>query len=243
MSSRSTPKHVVIDTLEHARRNVKAHDLEAIKASLRRFGFGAPLVIDARTGRLVGGHGRVDALLQMKADGEKPPQGITRTKAGWRAPAFWWTSADDVEADAFAVALNSVQDAGGYDEASLAQLVAQLGREKLEGTGLTEGEIDALVRAGSVPAPSGKTDSDRVKDPAPLGQNPKGGTTQEETDNLRGSFADTEVRTIALECNEEQYARLVELMAQAREDHRVDTNTEALEAVLATRYPKALDDL
>lgn len=46
-------------------RNPKLHDLPRIAASIERFGFVAPLVMDATTGRLVAGHGRLEALGQV----------------------------------------------------------------------------------------------------------------------------------------------------------------------------------
>jgi hypothetical protein len=228
-----------IQTLEPAKRNVKTHDLAAIKASIRRFGFGAPLITDTRTGRLVGGHGRVDALREMRDAGEEPPAGVRLIKKGkrWKVPVFAWTSSDDDEADAFAIALNRVQDAGGYDLPSLEQLAAVLGPDGLAGTGFTEAEIDSLVRAGTIPN-DGATSTDRdqlPKDPAPLGQSPKG----DDAPHSAGNTDDLEVRTIHLEGDDAWFERISELLAIARADHHLDSNTEALEAVLASRYPNA----
>ena len=229
-----------IETLQAAERNVKTHDIQAIQASIRRFGFGAPLVIDDRTSRLVGGHGRVYALREMRDAGEPAPRGVRLIKKGkrWKVPVFAWTSADDDEADAFAIALNRVQDAGGYDLAGLEQLAGYLGAVGLEGTGFTEAEIDSLIRAGKVVSDGAtSTDRDQLKDPAPPGQEPKG---DDSSAHQGGNSEDLEVRTIALEGDETWHSRITALLARARTDHALDTNTEALEAVLAGRYPDAV---
>jgi len=48
--------------------NARLHgerNLDAIQASLRRFGQAEPLVLNARTGRLVAGHGRLQAMRRL----------------------------------------------------------------------------------------------------------------------------------------------------------------------------------
>lgn len=54
-----------------ALRNPKTHDAEAIGASVERFGYVEPMVLDERTGRLVAGHGRLEHLLALQKKGGK----------------------------------------------------------------------------------------------------------------------------------------------------------------------------
>jgi hypothetical protein len=116
-------EYMPLDEIPSAVRNVKRHDLEQIVRSIRRFGFGDSVIIDERTGRLVSGHGRVEALRAMfQADPEHPPLGTGTHKQPslplrWRVPVQrGWASVDDVEAEAFIVACNKLVEAGGWDK-------------------------------------------------------------------------------------------------------------------------------
>jgi hypothetical protein len=62
--------------------NPKKHDINGIVRSIREHGFASPVIVD-RSGTIVCGHGRVEALRRMKISGEKSPKGITRT---WKVP-------------------------------------------------------------------------------------------------------------------------------------------------------------
>ena len=60
-----------------APRNPRAHSsLPLVRASIDRFGFVDGAVHDGRTGRIVAGHGRLEALTAMEAAGEHPPDGV-----------------------------------------------------------------------------------------------------------------------------------------------------------------------
>lgn len=59
-----------VDALKPAVRNPKDHDLGELMTSIERFGFVDAVVLDERSGRLVAGHGRVEALQAMKKDGK-----------------------------------------------------------------------------------------------------------------------------------------------------------------------------
>ena len=53
--------------------NPKDHDIEEILTSFKRFGFVAFPTIDERTQVMVAGHGRCEALEQLRAAGLPPP--------------------------------------------------------------------------------------------------------------------------------------------------------------------------
>lgn len=142
--------------------NPKHHALASIEASLRRFGLGAPFVIDDRTGLLSSGHGRREALLAMRARGEPPPAGVDVRLEGeaeeWIVPAETWTSADDREAHAFLVAANRLTEQGGWNAPHLNRILEILGPSRLAGVGFDEHDLAtvrmaAAAAAASVPIP------------------------------------------------------------------------------------------
>ena len=128
-----------------ADRNPKQHRIPAIVESIERFGFVAPLLIDDRTGRLVAGHGRVEALRARQADGGAPPAGISVDRDGeWSVPAIRGVAfADDSEALAYLLADNRICEAGGWDQAQLREVMAEI--EDRSGLGWDDREIDILL--------------------------------------------------------------------------------------------------
>lgn len=143
---RAQVRRIALDEIRGADSNVKTHDVELVAASIRRFGFADPPVVDQRTGELLAGHGRVEALRQIRDDGEDPPAGINDA---WEIPVYvGWASADDDEADAARVALNRTTEAGGWDEPGLLTLLERLSDldDGLTGVGYDEAEVDSLRR-------------------------------------------------------------------------------------------------
>ena len=65
-----TTKRVPISALHLDPSNARSHgphNLESIEASLRRFGQAEPLVVQAGTGRVIGGNGRLVAMKELSA--------------------------------------------------------------------------------------------------------------------------------------------------------------------------------
>lgn len=108
--------------------NPKRHAVDAIRASLRTFGFQQPLLADSRTGFLLGGHGRVEALVAMKAAGEPPPPGVElrpfHEREDWAVPVVWTKTVDDAQAHALLVALNRTEELGGWDPVGLEKMLS-----------------------------------------------------------------------------------------------------------------------
>ena len=131
--------------------NPKEHDLPGIGASMRRFGYTDPVMVDERTGRLVRGHGRREELLSMKESGGKPPLRVrVREDGEWLVPVVRGVSFNsDDEALAYSLADNKLTEKGGWDKEALAgvinQLLADGGPEALEGTGFTEEDMAILL--------------------------------------------------------------------------------------------------
>jgi len=84
--------------------NPKRHDIERIKASMRRYGFTSPLIVNESSGILLAGHGRRDALLEMHQAGEPAPQNIETRNGIWFCPCIiTGVSLDDLEHQAYAL--------------------------------------------------------------------------------------------------------------------------------------------
>ena len=129
-------------------RNPKGHDTSTIEASIDRFGYLEPIVVDGRTGLIVSGHGRVKTLTARRARGEAPPEGVVEQEGGaWLVPVVsGWSSRSDVDAAAALVALNRTTELGGWVDDALLGLLDGLAEEDdgLVGVGYTGGDLDRL---------------------------------------------------------------------------------------------------
>ena len=142
--------HRDLDSVLLARTNPKRHALETVAASIRRFGFLDPVIVDGRTGRVVGGHGRIEALNAMRTGGEPRPSGIGGRGDTWLVPTVdGWQSANDGEADAALVALNLTSEQGGWDLTELAALLDQL--PGLDGVGYDDAVEACLLYTSPSP--------------------------------------------------------------------------------------------
>jgi len=137
-----------LGSLVRAPRNPKEHDVGLLRASLGRFGFVTPILLDDATGRIVAGHGRLDALQQLKATGGSPPERVRVEDGRWLVPVIRGVAfASPVEAESYLVADNQTTILGGWDEARLADLLADLAAQQaLAGTGFDAADVDALLR-------------------------------------------------------------------------------------------------
>lgn len=140
-------EYMPLSKLVRAPRNAKTHDLQAIAESMQRFGYVASVIIDDATGRLVAGHGRLDTLQSLKAQGQPPPDRIRVNGDEWLVPVQCGVSFDDAqEAEAYVVADNRTTEMGGWDETMLAEVLSDLAAaEKLDGTGYDGDDLDAML--------------------------------------------------------------------------------------------------
>lgn len=157
MAARKRPRrleYVALAELVAALVNPKGHDDDLIGQSIERFGFLDVPVVDERTSRLVGGHGRVDELRRRHAAGEPPPDGIDAAPDGtWLVPAvLGWRSASDEEAHAAGIALNRVGERGGW-KPELAEVLDVLdGTDNgLDGLGFDRLDVDEMLAAHCAP--------------------------------------------------------------------------------------------
>jgi len=150
-------EYLPIDEIQPDPRNPRAHEsIDDVKASILRFGFVDPIIHDDRTGQMIAGHGRVEALTDLHAvwlkapkRSRKVPGGITADGDRWHAPVvFGWSSADDNEAAGLLIALNRLTETSKWipdKQLALLNEIAESVRG-LEGVGYTDEDRAALQR-------------------------------------------------------------------------------------------------
>lgn len=112
-------KRVRTDSLLLDPANARRHgerNLEAIRGSLGRFGQVEPIVVQARSNRVIGGNGRLEALRSM----------------GREEVDVVFVDLDDLNATALAIALNRSAELASWDEVELARLLTALNEQAIE---------------------------------------------------------------------------------------------------------------
>ena len=132
--------------------NARLHpqpNVDAIIASLRRFGQAEPLVVQAGTKRIIAGHGRLVAMQAL----------------GWTECDVIELDVSGIDATALGIALNRSAELAEWDEPSLAKLLEKLGAEDgLAGVGFSHDEISELLdRVQSLQ--EGNVDLDVIPEP------------------------------------------------------------------------------
>lgn len=140
-------EYMPLSSLRRWARNPKEHDLGELGLALERFGYVNPMLIDERTGRLVAGHGRLDALQQRKARGMRAPERVRVEGGEWYVPVIRGIEFEDEdEAQAYVIADNRIVERGGWNEAVLAEVLADLAAGPgLDGTGYDGDDLDNVL--------------------------------------------------------------------------------------------------
>lgn len=120
--------------------NARAHgerNLDAIRASLARFGQAEPLVVQRSTRRVIGGNGRLAAMKAL----------------GWTTCDVVELDLDDTQATALGIALNRTGELAEWDLPALGKILESLkGIGELDGVGFTDKEVtgilDDIIAAG-----------------------------------------------------------------------------------------------
>ena len=157
-----------------AEKNPKKHADEQIGASIGRFGYVEPVVLDERTGRLVAGHGRIQALRRARDKGEPAPEGVEARDGEWLVPVMrGWASKTDAEAQAYLIASNRLTEAGGWEWGDLADMLKELEAQgSLQGVGYSDDELakfyasiesEALLEPNESGEPNASTDVLKVR--------------------------------------------------------------------------------
>jgi ParB family transcriptional regulator, chromosome partitioning protein len=134
---------VPIDSISADPANVRRHparNLDAIKASLRRFGQQRPILVDG-SGIVRAGNGTLEAAKAL----------------GWREIAIVQTGLTGSEATAYAIADNRMAELAEWDEVALSETLRALQLEDfpVEAAGFTDDEVDQLLGQlgdGALPA-------------------------------------------------------------------------------------------
>jgi ParB-like chromosome segregation protein Spo0J len=151
-------RRVPLDSLHADPANARTHDarnLRAIADSLAEFQQVSPLVVQAGTGRVIGGNGRLEA---MRA-------------AGWPEADVVELDIGDVRAAALGIALNRTAELAGWDDTALAATLRALqseldGDRLLAAVGYDPAELDGLLErmaadlAGQTEPRPGEPDGD-----------------------------------------------------------------------------------
>ena len=112
--------------------NPRRGDVEAIKASLARFGQVKPLIVQRNTGYIVAGNHTYQAACAL----------------GWKTVRILVKDMDDEEARGYLLADNRTGDKGTYDNSLLYDLLAgALSADALEGTGYDLDDVETLADA------------------------------------------------------------------------------------------------
>jgi len=119
--------------LHHDPANVRKHDdrnLSAIEASLKTFGQVEPLVVQAGTGKVIGGNGRLEVL----------------RRSGATEADVVELDIDDTKAAALAIALNRTAELATWDEEALTKMLESLPDDLQDTTGFSESDIDRMIQ-------------------------------------------------------------------------------------------------
>lgn len=142
------------DELKPAARNPKEHATHEIEASVRRFGFIDPLVLNEATGLLVAGHGRLEVVDRMRSEGENPPLRVKVKGSKWLIPVVRGVSFENEhEAEAYLLASNQLTTKGGWDESSLREVLESVKvntEGALSGLGFTDKDLRRLVQQANI---------------------------------------------------------------------------------------------
>jgi len=126
-------KHVPIDTLHEDPKNARSHperNKAAVRASLEEFGQVEALVVQAGTGKVIGGNCRLAVLREM---------GVEKVKVSE-------VDVNDKQATRLGLILNRSAETAEWDTDNLAELLKELDEDDLlEGLGWDDGELEAIL--------------------------------------------------------------------------------------------------
>jgi hypothetical protein len=209
--------YMALSKLVPATSNPKKHNFEELQASVKRFGFTQPLLMNEKDGRLVAGHGRMETLQQLKAAGGSPPGRVQVSPDGeWLVPVLRGVSfTDEAEAKAYLLADNRLTEIGGWDDAALSEMLKELEDVNgLVGVGFTVSEVDKLLKS---------SDPDVA------------GATGDSPEEKFQRFQNADIKQVVLYFEGAEYDRVVARLAAIQAEHKLATNTDAV-LLLLDRY-------
>jgi len=206
-------EYVPLKEIQRWPRNPKLHDDDGLDAALERYGFVNPLTIDEKSGKLVDGHGRLEALQRWQAAGKTPPNRIAVKGQDWLVPVTRGISfKNENEAEAYLVATNRLVERGGWDSEKLSAVLSDLAKStSLLGTGYEPGDVDAMYRELAA------------------AEKPVVGATPAE---LTEKFQAAEIKQVVLYFEAPQYDAVVSRLETIQKQLGVQSNTEVFMKLL-----------
>ena len=113
-ASKLAIRYVPLSEVELWPENPKKHDIGSIIQSLQKNGMRDAPAQDDTLGGIVTGNGRIEALRQLHAAGEEPPEGIVQEGNDWLVPLqVGMNSATRHQAEAYGIDHNAITVLGG----------------------------------------------------------------------------------------------------------------------------------
>jgi len=139
-------EYVDIDVIKGWDRNPKDHDVPGLQSAFDRWGFIAPLGRNEETGELLWGHGRLEALLDLKDRGLACPRGIKFENGYWLAPVIIGNRIPEGESRAYTLADNRLSEKVGWVDEALLAVIDELQAINIDvsGVGFSEDDIANL---------------------------------------------------------------------------------------------------
>lgn len=228
-------EYVRLDQVALAERNPKLHDDAGISHSIRHHGFGESPMRDERTGRLVAGHGRIEQLLALHAEGADAPDGIQVDDDGmWRVPVqAGWASKSDSDAESYLILANRLSEKGGWDDRTLTELLGDLaGDNLLELTGYDTDDLDDLLaeleESPALPPLPGAPDPAPQQGDGNPADRGEGVRQYRGMDDLEDDYQASNHRMIVLTFTGDVYVWLVNKLSHLITERDVESNSDVV---------------
>lgn len=136
------PKMMSLEELRALPKNPKLHALGDLGSSFERWGFVVRVVVNQRTQHVVSGNGRIEELLSLQKQ-QRPPQNVeVQADGAWLIPVDVIDIPEEEELS-LAIAINRLEELGGWDNDLLALILKDL--PDISGTGFTAAQIQRMT--------------------------------------------------------------------------------------------------
>jgi ParB-like chromosome segregation protein Spo0J len=196
---------VSINRIKDWEKNPRKHDVEALKASIDRFGFRNVVVVNRATMTCEAGHGRLAAARAL---------GLTEV------PVLF-VDDDDETAAAFAIADNRQSELSWWDEDKLAEILTDISRDSdslLDAIGYSTSDLDAMLARLN---PDGNEGAELLADAS--------GVLNQKLD----TFLNAQMKQLVLIFTAAEFDDVLRQFEAIRTKEGVATNTEVVQMLLA----------
>ena len=197
--------------------NPKQHDIDGIVTSIQKFGFRGAIIVDEKSGKIVAGHGRSEAVSKIRDTGAPPPKLVRVLENGdWAVPVLRGTSFDsEAEAEKFLLADNRYVELGGWDDAALYEMLKRV--EDFDGVGYDEADMKTI---GLLLAQAQK-EAERTE--ATIGLKPE---------ERKETFLVNEIKQVVLYFKGAEYEAMLSKLSKVRIQLGLDNNSDVVTKVL-----------